>query len=153
MSYNTVSEFGLYAFPQSIRHYATDDSTYVQRHLDVAASQIDLLLESRYSSALETVPPIIKWMELTIAGKNIVIEQGMPAESTDIQHIMEQYYTVMGRPDTKDKGLLGRLAEGSLTLPDSAGGSPERPRVSTIQQNDGSFGSVSLDSSGNAFYQ
>lgn len=126
MSYNTVAEFKLNAFPSG--SFNSFPESVVQTELDVASSMINAALQPFHSLPMNTGSygassdlAVIYDAERTIATYNLHRYRGLKPSvaGTQDEILKEKYLEVVG-----EGGLLDRLSRGKFLLPGASDSTP-----------------------------
>ena len=121
MSYNTITQFKARSLPTGSYDAVPDDT--IQLELDSAASLIDAALVPKHTLPLSTgsfddnsrIAMIYK-AEIVMASFTMLTIIGYEPDTEQFTSVEAQYNTTLG--------MLERLANGQLMLPDSADATP-----------------------------
>lgn len=127
MSYNTPTEFRLFAVPSGSLNNTSD--AVIQRFLDVAASEINAALIPHHTLPLNTGSygsssdlAVIYDAEITIASYRLLQYRGMkPNTDGTNDQVLERRYNEITNPEF---GLLTRLSRGEYLLFKEADATP-----------------------------
>ena len=130
MSYNTVSQFKLFAFPSGSFNNVPDAT--IQNALDVGASMIDSALSRHHTLPLNTGSygsssrlALIYNAERVIATYNLMIWRGFrpSVENTQDVVLVNQYNSITGE-DGRETYLIKNLLDGKILFPSDADSTP-----------------------------
>lgn len=126
MSYNTVSEFKLFAFPSG--SYNSIPTTVIQHYLDEAASEIDASLAKHHSLPMNTGSyghssrlAMLYNAERIITSYNLLCWKGFKPNVNSDQDVVlvNAYNGIVG-----EGGLLSKLLSGEIILPNDSDATP-----------------------------
>lgn len=129
MSYNTVAEMRLHAFPSGSLDLNSD--AQVQAQLDAAASEIDSALLVKHTLPLASTPAVIAEAERTIASFRLLLFNGARPNSID-EFLRTRYYEVVGDPGVPGTGLLYRIATGKMSFATTVDATTFREATPTV---------------------